>query len=745
MMLKRLAAGLLAGCMMLPMTAPVVQNVQMIVHAGDEQIYNDYLLYRDMGDYIEITGCNHLDDYDYWLNDVNWRNNHVVYIPETIQNKRVTSIAEGAFVFPDAPQKHPGIRLPRFIEHIADGALVNIPDNYSYYFEIMLYGFTGEKIECPVLKLFGDADEVLDILGRSYFTYSDDGILTCITDMAHLQGNLNSYVENSQGYQFHFEFSLFEPAYSINIGDYHLQYPQKRSSSSDSTIGRVEVYNSFHEIVDATSSVTYNPELAEILCVTAQSAYDEECVRFNYNAFGFRSQTGVYDYETTYTQPDNCGYVIGFQDLPDGTREYLITVRGTANKIWQVNGEEWWSDFNLGFSQIDPYSHYPKTHHGFEEAAERVIETINRMNGNTVRTNKVRYVITGHSRGAAVGNLVAKYLIDQGVSKKDLYAYLFACPGVAIDIGGEFTASKYASIFSLNCSRDLVGQAPGEKLTLLSPSFWETMWGNDPAIWSRYGMTYYWDFDWNSSGAATISGLPDYHAGDTNYVPYFKKQYGLNDFKTFDSMKQQQKENKKYGRVSDYIYKEVAISDFNATVWIKDSLGNLVASIKDGMLTFATAMGQMADKIHAQVVDGRMEIQLDSEGEYQLEIESDDPNLIIGIAQESENYPTASGAAVYEPSASEGSVTVDLGSDVPPSQTPVKDGSGESVAPDKIWSLGDVNGDGALTVADAVALQKWLLGVSDAALSEWSAADFDGNARLNAADLTYMKRELLKN
>ncbi len=57
---------------------------------------------------------------------------------------------------------------------------------------------------------------------------------------------------------------------------------------------------------------------------------------------------------------------------------------------------------------------------------------------------------------------------------------------------------------------------------------------------------------------------------------------------------------------------------------------------------------------------------------------------------------------------------------------------------------GDVNADGSCTVADAVALQKWLLAASDAAPLDGKAADLTGDGRLNAFDLAVLKRELLK-
>ena len=57
---------------------------------------------------------------------------------------------------------------------------------------------------------------------------------------------------------------------------------------------------------------------------------------------------------------------------------------------------------------------------------------------------------------------------------------------------------------------------------------------------------------------------------------------------------------------------------------------------------------------------------------------------------------------------------------------------------------GDVNADGKFNVIDVILLQKWLLAVPDAKLSDWKAADFDKNNRLNAFDLCLMKYALLE-
>lgn len=57
---------------------------------------------------------------------------------------------------------------------------------------------------------------------------------------------------------------------------------------------------------------------------------------------------------------------------------------------------------------------------------------------------------------------------------------------------------------------------------------------------------------------------------------------------------------------------------------------------------------------------------------------------------------------------------------------------------------GDVNADGALSVIDAILLQKWLLAVPDAELTDWKAADLCEDNIINVFDLHPLKRMLLE-
>ncbi len=65
-----------------------------------------------------------------------------------------------------------------------------------------------------------------------------------------------------------------------------------------------------------------------------------------------------------------------------------------------------------------------------------------------------------------------------------------------------------------------------------------------------------------------------------------------------------------------------------------------------------------------------------------------------------------------------------------------------SAESDESFVKGDVNSDGEFDVADVVAMQKWILGVNSAELSDWKAGDLCEDNKLNVFDMIMMKRLL---
>ncbi|WP_295093634.1 dockerin type I repeat-containing protein [Ruminococcus sp.] len=56
---------------------------------------------------------------------------------------------------------------------------------------------------------------------------------------------------------------------------------------------------------------------------------------------------------------------------------------------------------------------------------------------------------------------------------------------------------------------------------------------------------------------------------------------------------------------------------------------------------------------------------------------------------------------------------------------------------------GDVNGDGCLTVSDALIMRKWLLSASDITLFNWRAVDFCRDNKIDIFDFVKMRKELI--
>ena len=123
-------------------------------------------------------------------------------------------------------------------------------------------------------------------------------------------------------------------------------------------------------------------------------------------------------------------------------------------------GAEWVSNFNL------PDAASPDAdHRGFKTAEQEVAQALERyldeIGADPART---RILVTGHSRGGAIANLLAADLIDRAdgpgalASADAIYAYTFAapCPTKSADRGDN----AYAGIFNIVNPSDLVPQLP---------------------------------------------------------------------------------------------------------------------------------------------------------------------------------------------------------------------------------------------------------------------------------------------
>ena len=181
--------------------------------------------------------------------------------------------------------------------------------------------------------------------------------------------------------------------------------------------------------------------------------------------------------DSVYSDDDLCEVLIGHRTaVYNGQTKVIVSlwVRGTDSDSIQ----EWSSNFNVGdlarfFDQYDAASGKTprpsnedwtrKTNHrGFDVSATRILKYLVGYHAayvqpvlDSLEGEELVYWTAGHSRGAAVANLIASYLIDDGFS---VFSYTFAAPYNTANT--EASSAKYDSIFNLVNRDDFVPMLP---------------------------------------------------------------------------------------------------------------------------------------------------------------------------------------------------------------------------------------------------------------------------------------------
>lgn len=172
--------------------------------------------------------------------------------------------------------------------------------------------------------------------------------------------------------------------------------------------------------------------------------------------------SSVRDYHYQRVEPeykDKCGYSFGLMDLPRGEKLVLVAIRGTEGQ------QEWLSNLNIA----DSTRKKGRYHEGFEKAARLVLQDLSSyLQEQGVEAGRAAFLVTGHSRGAAVADLLGAFL-DRNEPAGDgsviaaspgrVYAYTFATPSSCTVIG-ERRAALYGNIFNIINPEDAVPELP---------------------------------------------------------------------------------------------------------------------------------------------------------------------------------------------------------------------------------------------------------------------------------------------
>ena len=148
--------------------------------------------------------------------------------------------------------------------------------------------------------------------------------------------------------------------------------------------------------------------------------------------------------------PEDCAYTWGKKALGDCT---LVVIAVQSAALDADTKEKGWTQNFLVNGDMAEGEHF-----GLARAAEKAIDGIASLGGD----GKVKYWITGHSRGGALANLIAAKLpaalTEHGADNEGVYAYTFEAP--AVTSPALAAKADYSYIHNYICSDDPVPMIP---------------------------------------------------------------------------------------------------------------------------------------------------------------------------------------------------------------------------------------------------------------------------------------------
>jgi uncharacterized repeat protein (TIGR02543 family) len=374
----------------------------------------------------------------------------------------------------------------------------------------------------------------------------------------------------------------------------------------------------------AKDSRVYQNEIAQLALGFSMAAYKAYTVRDAMDTFGL-SNVELHNYVTDGSywdedQENKVGYAFGTKKIMvDGERFNLVIVdvcgtRGEMDFLWDgYTDEEWDSNLNFNILQRTYGGTVDTVHAGFGIAAVQLLAAIDEYCQNVGSSLDKKILITGHSRGAAVANLVAKWMVDASkvggnpyTSQDNIYAYTFATPNVS-----PYAGERYDNIFNIVNAYD--------RITALPPSW--SVPGGYIGFW-KYGQTLALPLldDKNNTWEAKVNhNFREITGMDVNefYRLYEKKEWfnSIVGFQHFPEIYMA------WLKATPLLYREMSSGKYVSIecpvdVAVYDDSGNLVAKTSGGEKTF----DKIGDDVFLYVLGDKKYVYLLGQEDYTLKL-----------------------------------------------------------------------------------------------------------------------------
>lgn len=187
-------------------------------------------------------------------------------------------------------------------------------------------------------------------------------------------------------------------------------------------------------------SVDFNRAFA--FCSVSLCAYNREKIKSCLSACGFESIRLYHYNDKNGVKP--CAFAFGKRELSSFTL-IIIAVSGTVKK-------QWYSNFDLGEKK--------KFHKGFYGCCLEIKQKLLKyLKTEKISENKVKFFVTGHSRGGAGANLLAVYLSEK-YGKDRVSCITFGSPNVAFC---EENKKDYENIVNFENQNDIITVCPPDR------------------------------------------------------------------------------------------------------------------------------------------------------------------------------------------------------------------------------------------------------------------------------------------
>lgn len=241
----------------------------------------------------------------------------------------------------------------------------------------------------------------------------------------------------------------------------------------------------------------YNHGIARIAAILAAVSYEDKetdketnLLRQCYRALGIPQELIEMHYDIDYDDPvlgnNQAAFSFASRQIQSSSGKQplvFVAIRGTP-----LSANEWISNINIS----DTTHTDNEYHEGFLKTTSTVKNAlIAYLFKHKIDIENCYLLITGHSRGAAIANLLAMQLGDSRLFNTDnIYAYTFASPNVTTDINADDV--RYGFIWNIVNAEDIVPSVPPNYKEWRYTKYGRTKvianeWNKDP---DRYEQTY---------------------------------------------------------------------------------------------------------------------------------------------------------------------------------------------------------------------------------------------------------------